>query len=100
VFLLVKVGVVGLIVYLAILLYLYLFARGFASDTSNLTVRAAGRLLQFCIVTLLATTYFIGGVFNRSDMFPILLLTGVLFGFLGNSKRMSSSSNNYPKKRA
>ena len=30
------------------------------------------------MVTLAATTYFIAGVFNRTDMFPVLLLIGFL----------------------
>jgi O-antigen ligase len=78
VYLLTKVGLLGLVLYGAVLVYLYRIGRSRATLPIAQTEAAAGRLFQFAIVTLAATTYFIAGVFNRADMFPVLLLTGFL----------------------
>ena len=78
VYLLTKVGLIGLLLYVAVFAYLYRIGRPFAALAHADSQSAAGRLFQFAIVTLVATTYFIAGVFNKNDMFPVLLLTGYL----------------------
>jgi len=78
VYLITKVGLVGLLLYVAVFAYLYRIGRPVAALAHADPQSAAGRLFQFAIVTLVATTYFIAGVFNRGDMFPVLLLTGYL----------------------
>jgi len=78
IYLLTKVGLIGLILYVAVFVYLYRIGRPYAALPYADTQSAAGRLFQFSIVTLAATTYFIAGVFNRGDMFPVLMLTGYL----------------------
>lgn len=78
IFLLTKVGLVGLGLYCAVLIYLYRIGRRYAGLPASDPQSALGRLFQFAIVALAATTFFIGGVFNRSDMFPVLLLGGFL----------------------
>lgn len=78
VYLLIKVGVLGLLLYVAVLAYLYYIGRKHAALPLSDPESATGRLFQFGVVTLAATTYFIAGMFNRGDMFPVLLLTGFL----------------------
>lgn len=78
VYLLTKVGIIGLMLYSAMLIYLYRIGRRRAALPLTDPESAAGRLFQFAVVTLAATTYFIAGIFNRGDMFPVLLLTGFL----------------------
>jgi len=78
IYLLTKVGLIGLLLYVAVFVYLYRIGRPFASLPHADSQAAAGRLFQFAIVALAATTYFISGVFNKGDMFPVLLLTGYL----------------------
>jgi hypothetical protein len=90
VFLLIKVGLVGLFMYLAVLIYLYLIGRSYAARPLSDPESAVGRLFQFAVVTLAATTYFIAGVFNRADMFPVLLLTGFLLAHWRASSRTSA----------
>jgi len=82
IFLLTKVGLFGLGLYSAVLLYLYRVGRQSAGLPLSDPQSTAGRLFQFAIVALAATTFFIGGVFNRSDMFPVLLLAGFLLAHL------------------
>jgi hypothetical protein len=90
IFLLIKVGLVGLFMYLAVLVYLYLIGRSYAARPLSDPESAVGRLFQFAVVTLAATTYFIAGVFNRADMFPVLLLTGFLLAHWRASSRTST----------
>jgi hypothetical protein len=78
VFLLTKVGLAGLLLYVGVLAYLYGVGRVRAAGPLADDEARAGRLFQFAVVTLAATTYFIAGVFNRGDMFPVLLLIGFL----------------------
>lgn len=78
IFLLTKVGMVGLLLYVGVIAYLYGVGRSRAARPWRDPEAAAGRLFQFAVVTLAATTYFIAGVFNRADMFPVLLLIGFL----------------------
>jgi len=85
IYLITKVGLIGLLLYVAVFAYLYRIGRPFAALAHADSQSAAGRLFQFAIVTLVATTYFIAGVFNRSDMFPVLLLTGYLLAHWRNS---------------
>jgi O-antigen ligase len=78
IFLLTKVGMVGLLLYVGVMAYLYGVGRRRADGPLASPEVRAGRLFQFAVVTLAATTYFIAGVFNRTDMFPVLLLIGFL----------------------
>lgn len=78
IYLLTKVGMVGLLLYVGVMAYLYgVGRRRAAGPLADPEVRV-GRLFQFAVVTLAATTYFIAGIFNRGDMFPVLLLIGFL----------------------
>lgn len=82
IFLLVKTGFVGLALYVALLVYLYRTGRAHVGNTENDSKLIAAKLLQFSAVTLAATTFFIGGWFNRSDMVPVLLMTGFVLAHL------------------
>jgi O-Antigen ligase len=83
-FLLTKVGAVGTALYVGVLTYLYLLGRKVAALPGGSRNFRAGRLFQGVIVTLAATTYVIGGVFNKLDMFPFVLLMGYLMAYLGD----------------
>lgn len=76
-YLLVKGGVVALLLYVYVLGYLYWVGRRWATSTTE-SRRLTGRLLQAVVVSLLVTTYLIGGVFNKHDMFAFMLCTGYL----------------------
>ena len=80
-YLLTKSGAVSVVAYLFALGYLYMLARPFAAQSSTSLARPVGRLLQALVVTLVVTTYVVGGVFNKLDMFPLLLLIGYLFAY-------------------
>ena len=84
-YLLVKGGVVSLALYLYVLGYLYIRGRRWAGVAPTDPRRVTGRLLQAVAVTLAVTTYVIGGVFNKNDMFAFLLCTGFLLAALDSS---------------
>jgi O-Antigen ligase len=90
-FLLTKVGAVGTALYVGVLAYLYVLGRKTAALSFNDDVSRAGRLFQAVVVTLAATTYVIGGVFNKLDMFPFMLLTGYLLAYLRELDSKTSS---------
>jgi hypothetical protein len=75
-YLLVKGGIVALLLYLYVLGHLYLRGRRWAEAPVADARRGMGRLLQAVAVSLAVTTYVIGGVFNKNDMFAFLLCTG------------------------
>jgi O-antigen ligase len=81
-FLLVKVGLVGLLLYVAVLAYLYRVGRQAAALPMDQVRCRVGRLFQATVVTLAATTYVVGGVFNKLDMLPFMLLMGYLLAYL------------------
>lgn len=80
-YLLTKSGALSVVAYLFALGYLYMLARPFSAQPSTSLARPVGRLLQALVVTLVVTTYVVGGVFNKLDMFPLLLLIGYLFAY-------------------
>jgi hypothetical protein len=84
-YLLTKVGIVGLLLYAWVLAYLYMLGRKAAVRPMADEQARAGRLLQASVVTLAATTYIVGGVFNKFDMFQFMLLTGYLVAYLRES---------------
>jgi hypothetical protein len=79
-YLLVKTGLAGVLLYVAALVGLYVVGRRHAQrdDTHGLTARA----LQACSVILLVSTWVVAGAFNKFDMFSLLLLTGFLLARL------------------
>lgn len=81
-FLLTKVGLVGLLLFVYVLGFLYFTGKGWARQVVDDERRRAGRLLQAIALTLAATTYIIAGVFNKFDMFPFLLATGYLLAYV------------------
>lgn len=81
-FLLTKAGIVGLVMLLYVLGFLYQVQRPSAAAPWAEPRARLARLLQAAVVTLAATTYIVGGVFNKQDMFPFMLLTGYLLAHL------------------
>jgi hypothetical protein len=77
-YLLTKVGLVGLLLYLCLLGYLYAVPRSRSRGGLSDPDVAAARLFQALVVSLVVSTYIVSGIFNRDNMFPYLLLLGVL----------------------
>ena len=77
-YLLTKVGAIGLLLFLYVLVYLYFLGRRQAALQPADPMRRVGRLMQGVALALAATTYIIAGVFNKFDMFPFLLFLGYL----------------------
>lgn len=96
VYLLTKVGVLGLLMFLFTMGYLYMTARRMASGGPASPRRSSARLLQVSVVILAVTTYIIGGVYNKFDLFPFILLTGYLLGYLWSEedKQKATLSSN------
>ena len=82
VYLITKVGLVGLLLYLGFLLYLYVEAKANSIGRLSVPEVAAARLFQAVVVSLAVSTYFVSGLFNRDNMFSYLLITGVLLAHL------------------
>ena len=78
VYLLVKTGLFGVVMFLLAMGTLYLLGRKAAHPAATADARLEGRLLQTCVVVLLLTTWVISGTFNKVDMFAFLLLAGFL----------------------
>lgn len=91
-FLLTKVGLLGMLLYIYVLGFLYLVARPSAVLPLSEEKSRVGRLFQATVVTLAATTYVVGGVFNKLDMFPFMLLTGFVLAHLRSSEALSAPS--------
>ena len=81
-YLITKVGLVGLLLYIGFLLYLYVAAKTNSAGRLADPEVAAARLFQAVVVSLAVSNYFVSGLFNRDNMFPYLLITGVLLAHL------------------
>jgi hypothetical protein len=81
VYVLVKTGLVGLVLYVAALVLLYRQGRrhALADDAAR---RRHGRLLQACALVLAFTTWVVAGAFNKFDLFAFLLVAGFLLAIL------------------
>ena len=82
IYLITKVGLVGLLLYIGFLLYLYVVAKTNSGGRLSDPEVAAARLFQTVVVSLAVSTYFVSGLFNRDNMFSYLLITGVLLAHL------------------
>jgi O-antigen ligase len=80
-YLLVKTGLVGLVLHTVFLLSLVRVGMRGARDRSK-AVRLAGRLMVALVVSLLALTPYISGLFSRHALFPVTLLIGALLRHL------------------
>lgn len=85
IFVLLKTGIVGLILYF---LYIVKFIRlGLqASRMSDSRVLFAGRIIVGLGVVFLFTTYVICGMFNKSSLFSAMVLLGSMVGFLDKNE--------------
>jgi hypothetical protein len=77
-FILVKTGLAAVAAYLYFLWAIYMKGRRVAVNAAESFKERPARILQAGAVTLLATTYVTSGAFNKSDMFPFLLIMGYL----------------------
>jgi hypothetical protein len=78
VYLLVKTGIVGVLLYLGVLVWLYRVGRRHAGGARGGDKTMHGRALQACVVVLGVTTWVVSGAFNKFDMIALLLLLGLL----------------------
>lgn len=78
VYLLVKTGVVGVLLYLGALLWMYRVGRRSAGGAPDDPATLQGRALQGCVVVLAVSTWVVSGAFNKFDMFAFLMLIGFL----------------------
>jgi hypothetical protein len=81
-YLLVKGGATAIALFGYSLFVLYRLGRRGAAGTPSDFGHIPARLLQFVAVTLAFATWVIGGVFNKLDMFPFLLMAGFLLAAL------------------
>lgn len=95
-YILTKTGLMGLILYLVFLGALYKMARPRAALPNDLVHARAGKLMQFLSVGLLTTTYVVGGIFNKLDMFPLMLMIGYLLAYF----QFIDKADDSPKTRA
>jgi len=78
VYLLVKTGLVGVALYVAVLIWLYRVGRRTAANLPVDEAALEGRALQACAVVMLLSTWVVAGAFNKFDMFAFLMMIGFL----------------------
>jgi O-Antigen ligase len=86
-YLLYKGGAVALLLYCWSLLRIYLIGRRLANGPQNGLNVAVARLIQGIAVNFVFTTWVIAGVFNKVDLFAIVLLFGFLLGYLVDTRK-------------
>lgn len=91
-FILIKTGALGTGIYIAVLLLIYLLGRKSAALPGADPDRRPARLLQAVAVILAASTYIVGGVFNKQDMFPLLMLAGFLIAHFRTNPDIKQAS--------
>ncbi len=84
-YILVKTGIIGLIIYAYFLLKFILHGRAGESTPGN-DLRLAGRLVVALTLVLLATTMVIAGFFNKITLHPALVLLGALLYYIQANK--------------
>lgn len=77
-YLLVKGGAISILLFVLALAVLYRAGRLKADSANGRLISPPARILQAIAVSLAAATWFISGVFNKLDMFPLLLAAGFL----------------------
>lgn len=89
-YLLVKGGPIAIALFLVSMRALYRTGRTQARGAANSLQTQIARLLQGVAVCLVVATWVIGGVFNKLDMFPYLLLAGYLLAALNHQREGQS----------
>jgi hypothetical protein len=79
-FVLVKTGAVGLLLY-AFLLIRFLRSGTLLSADADRQLSILGRLLVGLTLVLVVSTYVVGGMFNKSALLPVLILMGSLLAY-------------------
>ncbi len=85
-YLLVKGGAVAVVLYCYTLFFLYRVGRRKVVMEASRIDSASGQVMQAISVSLAVTTWIIAGVFNKSDMFPLLLAAGYLLAAISGSE--------------
>lgn len=86
-YILVKTGIIGLIMYIYFLLKFMLHGRA-GEKTQDNDLRFAGRLVVALTLALLVTTMVIAGFFNKITLHPMLVLLGALLYYIQANKSM------------
>jgi len=74
------------LLYALVLARLYRLGRQGAGAAVADEARFAARLLQACALILALTTWVVAGAFNKFDLLPFMLLTGVLLRRLSHDE--------------
>lgn len=101
IFLLVKTGIIGLILYLTFLLRVINFANAMKSD-HNINMLLTSRMTVGLTIILLITTVPISGLFNKSATIPVILIIGACLSHLYSHKNsiLYSTSDNISIKKS
>jgi hypothetical protein len=86
-FLLVKMGLAAIVAYATFLVGMYLQGRRYAAAGRDTLLQTPARLLQAATVILATTTYVTAGAFNKTDMFPVLMVMGFLLYYLADEQQ-------------
>jgi hypothetical protein len=86
-FVLIKMGLVAIAAYAAFLSGMYLQGRRYAAGGRDTALQTPARILQAATVILATTTYVTAGAFNKTDMFPVLMIMGFLLYFLADAQQ-------------
>ncbi|MDA3834317.1 MAG: hypothetical protein PF495_13105, partial [Spirochaetales bacterium] len=91
IYLLVKTGIAGLLLYLIFLFRIIRFATAMDSGY-GIYATLASRIIVGLIIILILTTVFIAGLFNKSTLTPAIILIGACLSHLCSLKRSRTHS--------
>lgn len=86
-YILVKSGVIGIVLYLMYLLSIYRHGRRQGSSVDKRKL-FCGRLEIIISLIFLATTLVITGIYNRNELHPLMILLGVCFATTSNQRSL------------
>jgi hypothetical protein len=88
-YLLVKSGVLGIILYLGFVTRLFALANRL-SFTSDRAFQFTGALVSASAIIIMFTTFIISGVFNKKDLFHFIVMVGMIHGYFKNRHRLDT----------
>jgi len=88
-FILVKTGLAGLLIYFYFFIKLISHGRR-CERASSSDSSLAGNLIVALSIVILATTFVIAGFFNKSTLLPAIMLLGALVGFTDQDRKQSA----------
>lgn len=89
-YLLVKTGILGILLYLG-LLFSYLKISNRMMNTSNASQLVVGRLIAGSVCVVLVSTFVVAGLLNKTVLIPVALLLGVLLAHASSSQEQAKT---------